>query len=215
MPEAGAFDAGIPDAGDAGDETRAGDASAGPDADADAGDDGACPGSLVGTWNLVSRCPISSMSPSDTCDGGYESNSGTETGVAVFRADGTYSLSIQHTGTEIAVAPLWCFDAGIFSFPCNDQGVVDLSGGFDGATGTCVAASQTCTCTIRSTWSEATAGTYTMSGGSLTLTTLEGGTPPGGPAPADYCVQGDTLWLYVPSRNLSCTDSDQFEGQRQ
>jgi hypothetical protein len=137
----------------------------------------ACGGDPVGSWNILGVClgPDPDFIPG--CDGETATTNVSTTGTVTVTAS-NYMTSVTSSGTINLTVPGSCLPTGVTS--CEQ-----LNGADQTCTGN-VASSCACTGTVDSTDMEE--GTYTTSGGMLTLMPT-GGTP----ETLEYCVQGNTF----------------------
>jgi hypothetical protein len=156
-----------------------------------------CGGNLVGTWKITSSCSTGSMMTMNgsTCPGEtLTPESSNEAGTITFNSDGTYSSSINESGTETVFFPASCVSMLGNGLTCAQvASQLNSAGGMAGAglmeTFSCTG-SGSCTCNVNVTISGSATGTYTTSGASVT--SMPSGSTGG---TVSYCVQGNTLTM--------------------
>jgi hypothetical protein len=147
-----------------------------------------CGGNLVGTWTYVRICPggAGPTCPTETVD--TSDYHAAET--LAFRDDSTFTLTTQFSGTAKVFIPAECLTSDLTCDAWNQQLQQPSQG--PGATlrnGSCATSGSGCACTedLPSTHS-ASSGTYSTSGTKLITD--------GSSSAEDYCVVGDTLYLF-------------------
>ncbi|HSY25487.1 MAG TPA: hypothetical protein VK841_25375 [Polyangiaceae bacterium] len=153
-----------------------------------------CGGDVTGTWTIVSDCIVSSAEADAGCvgeTGTVTVQSGSET--LTFNA-GAYSVSAtQGTSSETLTIPIAClsvagFDAGTL---CDEESLL-FAQADGGSTGSCTLSASSCTCSgTTTTSSDASSGTYVLSGNTVMINPADGGASTVG----SYCVQGNTLYV--------------------
>ena len=140
-----------------------------------------CGGDLVGTWTITSACLHAPDTADPTCPGYSVSNvSGTETGTLMFAAGGTYTSNVSATASYTEMIPSSCIAPSV----CADLPAVYTS---LGAAATCTGTT-TCVCSVAAASNGSEAGTYAISGTTVTVTPTYGY-----PDAMAYCVQGNTV----------------------
>ncbi len=156
----------------------------------------ACGGSLVGTWKLVDACETAipqmsnSACPGETFQVGSVSINGTVT----FGTDMTYSIALTESVTDTLNFPASCLTVGGVTLTCSQiaQSINTATASPDAGLSptTCASSGSGCTCTLNDqTTTIDESGTYTISGGTFTTASANGGGMGGG----SYCVSGNTL----------------------
>jgi hypothetical protein len=140
----------------------------------------ACGGTLIGTWAVISVCPLGS--PEACIEGGEETGTKLEerkvTGTLVFDRDGSYRNEATYQDIAVLTCPQGCAQIQpLFNAPCEP-----------GETSGCV-----CYLTLPPGDFGAVEGTWETTATTLILT-ADG--DPSGEA-VGYCVQGDVLFLGV------------------
>ena len=165
----------------------------------------ACGGSLVGTWKLPGKVLCGSAGSGTTtplsCPSSVSWRDRQEGGTHTFSDSGTYVSSVTFKGTETLTYPASCLGsttcAGLTALTPVDAGVVgsclsDNAGG--------------CVCTYIMDTSTNGQGSYTTSGGRLSVT---GSTP----AAMDYCVQGNILSMFAVNSSSGDEATQEYERQ--
>jgi hypothetical protein len=147
----------------------------------------ACGGNIVGTWRVTQSCVTATKDLSSTCPGATTEITFVVAGTITYNADGTYvSTPVANPATVHEYFPAGCMPFGL---SCDQlgQSSFDAGGMTSGAcsmdaTGACI-----CDGTIPTT-ATGDSGTYSTSGGTLTLM------KDGGTSSSSYCVQGNLLY---------------------
>jgi len=165
----------------------------------------ACGGSLVGTWKLPGKVLCGSAGPGTTtplsCPSSVNWAERQESGTLSFFDNGTYASSITFHGTEALTYPASCLGtttcAELTALTPVDAGVVgsctkDDAGG--------------CVCNYIMDTSTNGQGTYTTSGGRLSVSGSD-------PASMDYCVQGNILSMFAVNSVSGDQATQEYERQ--
>jgi len=166
----------------------------GPDSDdAKCGDASACGGDVTGAWKITSTCfdMEPQMPGSMSCPGATAQTADLGmTGNVTYGADKTYQSNITVTGKVIVTLPASCLmQQGVTVSCAQVQQSLQASAADSGYQSVSCTGSSGCTCTMQLVpRSEANSGTYSTSGGKLTM--ME---PGGTPDDNNYCVSGNTL----------------------
>lgn len=147
---------------------------------------GACGGDNVGTWSLQSECIVGTPSPPASCPKETIHLSPQVSGTLDYGADGTYTSNVTAVVTESFNMPASCHTgtdcASIETDLKSTTGITSAS-----CTGS---ASTACSCTFTESLSVPSSGTWTASGGTITVDFGSGNT-----VGQNYCVQGNTLTM--------------------
>lgn len=148
---------------------------------------GACGGDNVGSWKLQSACMLGTPAPPPSCPAQTAQHSGQISGTLDYAADFSYTANLTLKGTETVHTPASCLAgvtdcASLEAYYANNAGVTSATCTGKPASG--------CTCTIVTQGSDSETGTWSSSGGTITLGF------PWGNTTQDYCVHGNTLTLY-------------------
>ena len=158
---------------------------------------GACGGDITGTWNVSSVClsksilmttltqELMGVCPSATVG----DSSAPTTGSLMFNADLSYSIALSESVSLGMNLPISCFQ-GATCADLNTSFMQQVTGDPTIQSASCTGTNP-CVCTITSVPMAITeAGTYTVSGTSITTTPTTGGT---GVSTLSYCVKDTTL----------------------
>jgi hypothetical protein len=136
----------------------------------------ACGGDPVGNWTIQGICLDPDSDPIPACDGEQVSANITQSGTVMVTSDG-YTTSVTTQGTVTVTVPGSCL-TGLTS--CDQLSSPDQTCSGD--------VSSSCSCRSDVDEMSSETGTYTTSGGVLTLM------PSGGTTETlEYCVNGDTF----------------------
>lgn len=161
---------------------------------------GNCGGDLTGDWRVTASCARTSGTVGATaCPNATVSGPLTFTGTASYNADLTYTATLATSGTEVVDVPASCLVQSGVPVTCEQLNFLlpTLMPSLSALNLHCVSASGggcSCTATLNALTTTGS-GTYTTSGGTLTVTPASGA-----PQANDYCVKGsNTLDLTPPS----------------
>jgi hypothetical protein len=169
----------------------------------------ACGGDVVGNWRITSSClkatgtfDIPDNPDSPSCTGAPVNASLQATGNISYTAALTYSSTIVISGTESIGFSGACLTFNGVTVTCDQLNQAFATMPPDPAFSAihCTAAGGGCNCVVAlSGMMTNESGTYTTSGGTITLT------PSGGPpeAGAGYCVKGNQLDLTPPASMMA------------
>jgi hypothetical protein len=162
-----------------------------------------CGGNVVGTWKASDVC-VTGETTSVTMAGCTATTTASPhvSGTATFNKDGTFSTDTTIDITTTISIPASCL-AQLAGASCAEIGLLISATAEDaGASSSCVSASGGgCTCTLVDNGApSASAGTYTISGSSITTTDSTGASAP---STGSYCVANGGANLHLISSTTS------------
>jgi hypothetical protein len=163
----------------------------------------ACGGNLVGTWAFAVSCAATTMGDS-TCPTETISAAGVQrSGLAVFNANGTYSVDETDTGTFVADRPASCLAGAT----CADLQAAYQAPNATFSSVTCTATVTGCRCNFVLVPAQSVeSGSYVTSGTKVTTTSTAGVINLN-----DYCTDGSTtLRVIYPSSTPANPDETVF-----
>lgn len=165
----------------------------------------ACGGSIVGTWKLPGKVLCGSIGsgtpPPSSCSANNNLADLLQSGTLTFSDGGTWVSSMTFKGTETLTYPASCLDGGA---TCADRGANLPDAGMAGS---CIEdTSGACVCTYTLDMSAGGQGTYSTSGGRLSVVGSD-------PSAMDYCVQGTTLSMYAVNSSTGDSATQVYERQ--
>lgn len=175
---------------------------------ASCGDTSKCGGAIVGNWKITSTClKLEGTSVADTMGCAGITSEGKDvvmSGTVSYNGDKTYQSNVTITGSTLVTVPAACLTQRGVTLTCSQlQQALEASSADGGYQSVACSGSGSCSCTMKLVPAvQATRGTYSTSGGTLTQTAA-GGTPDD----SSYCVKGNALTLSPSSSASSVTGS--------
>ncbi len=170
---------------------------------ASCGDTSQCGGDIVGNWKISSTClSLEGASLADTMGCAGITSEGKDlamSGTVSYNADKTYQANVTVTGSVVATVPAACLTQQSVTLTCSQlQQGLEASSAESGYQSVVCSGSSSCSCTMKLVPAvQATRGTYSTAGGTLTETAA-GGTPDD----SSYCVKGKSLTV-SPTGSMS------------
>lgn len=155
-----------------------------------------CGGDVTGTWKITSTClaPVAvDLGDAGVCPGEMLELSFLDyEGTVTFSAGSFNSTLTTGAVGETFTEPTSCLGQNTAATTCAELSAALLQNDA-GATGGCSISGSNCVCSgMMMVAAQTSAGTYTTSGTSITLTTANSSN---GPETDGYCVEGNTLYV--------------------